>query len=178
MGGRENVVHVLGGNVQIIPGKWKKAVELDIVKEILPLMEERKDSMQQQPEDTDHQRNHNPTIAENPTPLISMVQSSSPSSTNLTKGTNEFWSREKAIRELYVYLDNYKRYKHRPAVFMPKLAELKHEGYSELFNACSRWNLLPSLSDEEDAGDSGIHQVACLVPFSEWRYAQLRPLFC
>lgn len=175
MGGRENVVHVLGGNVKLVPGKWKEAVKLDIVKQVLPLMEEKKEAMQQQPEeqekegDTDDQTNHNPAIAENLT-LMSMVQSSSPSSTNLTKGhTKEFWSREKVIKDLYVYLDNYRKYKHRPAVFMPKLAELKHEGYSQLFNACSRWKLLPSLSNEVDVGDS-IHQVAGLVPFSEWRY--------
>jgi hypothetical protein len=58
---------------------------------------------------------------------------------------------------------------------MPQLAELSHEGYSELFNACSRFKKLPivsvfsSLSENNSVDDECIENLAGLVPFKEWR---------
>ena len=54
---------------------------------------------------------------------------------------------------------------------MPQLAELSHEDYSKLFNACSRFKQLPCASVFVEYGqDKSIHSVAGLVPFREWRY--------
>ncbi|KAL7524115.1 hypothetical protein ACHAXR_001352, partial [Thalassiosira sp. AJA248-18] len=70
----------------------------------------------------------------------------------------------------YQYLDNYRKYKQRPAVWMPQLAELSHEGYSKLFNAASRFSKLPCVSTFIQNEDDVIHSVAGLVPFGEWRF--------
>ncbi len=58
---------------------------------------------------------------------------------------------------------------------MPQLAELSHEGYSTLFNACSRFKKLPSVSAFSDSLTSSGNKVtivsaAGLVPFKEWRF--------
>jgi hypothetical protein len=59
---------------------------------------------------------------------------------------------------------------------MPQTAELSHEGYSALFNACCRFDILPavsvfsSLMDLNDVNSERIEHMAGLVPYKEWRY--------
>eukprot|EP00970_Alexandrium_tamarense_P019993 scaffold14703_cov200-Alexandrium_tamarense.AAC.3 len=56
---------------------------------------------------------------------------------------------------------------------MPQLSEISHEGYSALFNACSRFKTLPSItvfSHESISQDETIASMAGLVPFREWRF--------
>jgi len=166
-------------------------MQLDVVKSILPLMEGtkgiatkiRKRSTKQisaekiQVEVASlHQVNQ--TSAPNVT-LMSLVQSSSATTTNSATKTKEFWSKESAIKQLYIYLEDYKKYKQRPAVFMPPLVELKHEGYAKLFNALSRFNKLPvtSPSSSIDKDDMEIDSLAGLVPFKEWRFFESQLLF-
>ena len=72
----------------------------------------------------------------------------------------------------YQYLDTYRKDRQRPAVFMPQLAELSNyeEGYAKLFNACSRFQNLPSVFIQMNITDNeDIDYVAGLVPFREWR---------
>ena len=70
----------------------------------------------------------------------------------------------------YQYLDSYRKCKGRPAVWMPLLAELSHEGYLTLFNACSLFPELPSFAEDND---EDTHSIAGLVSFREWRYVHL-----
>ncbi|KAL3793548.1 hypothetical protein HJC23_007288 [Cyclotella cryptica] len=202
-GGRENVSHLLGG-AKIIPGKWKEAVQMEEVKYLLPFMTPAlengglNDTTQQQQQYERHNagardkrnsaRNHpvsDATISFNrvDTPdgdqrLVDIVQESSPhkdDSDATMEARRSFWSKEKAVAGLYRYLECYKKYKHRPAVWMPQPAELSNEGYSELFNACSRFKKLPavsifsSLSEQNNQDDECIENLAGLVPFKEWR---------
>lgn len=113
---------------------------------------------------------HSSGSASSTSTLMSLVLSASPDDS--TKGKiHEFWSKEKAVKELYQYLENYRKHKQRPAVWMPQLAELSHEDYSKLFNACSRFKQLPCASVFVEYGqDKSIHSVAGLVPFREWRF--------
>lgn len=79
------------------------------------------------------------------------------------------------LERRYLYLESYKKFKHRPSVWMPQLAELSHEGYSKLFNACSRFKKLPSVSVFSDSPTSSENEMtidcaAGLVPFKEWRF--------
>jgi len=138
MGGRESLAHML--DAQVIPGKWIDAVKLDIVKQVLPLMEEKCISTE------------------------SKTQQSQSKQLNITPAsTKGFWSKEKAIKELYIYLETYRNDKQRPAVYMPQLSELKP---SKLFNALSRYKKLPSTSMVED----DIHSAAGLIQYKEWSY--------
>ena len=138
IGGRESLAHML--DAQVIPGKWIDAVELDIVKQVLPLMEEKKS---------------NSTESKTRQPKQSNIAPAS------TKG---FWSKETAIKELYIYLETYRNHNQRPAVYMPQLSELKP---SKLFNALSRFKKLPSTSMvvEDD-----INSAAGLIKYKEWSY--------
>ena len=173
-GGREHLSHVFGGAI-IIPGKWKEAKELDIIQSILPLVDD--DDRGNSKRSTRRKsvsratNNNNDDDAHNKEPLAAMVDQST------AKPRKQFWTKEQAICDLYSYLDNYKKYKSRPSVWMPQLSELKHEEYSKLFNACSRFKKLPHgaefanlrsqrLSDE----NASIEYVAGLVPFKEWRF--------
>ncbi|KAL7457530.1 hypothetical protein ACHAWC_009103 [Mediolabrus comicus] len=159
IGGRETLSHVLGGAF-IIPGKWKEAKKLGIIQRVMHLIDDDTNmSSTKKSKVTTKSNSQINTI--NREPLISMIQH-----TEATKLSKAFWSKEKAIRELYCYLDNYKKYKHRPSVFMPQLSELKHEGYQKLFNACSRFKKLP----QGDAFGHSIQYSAGLVPYKEWRF--------
>jgi len=188
MGGRENASHLLGG-AKIIPGRWKEAMELEEVKYLLHRMEEYDEYNPQETESeqireirTQQSRGlmhtgstHNDASANtNSTANLKLASlvSSSKSLSSMEMRRKEFWSKEKAIRELYQYLESYRKYKQRPAVWMPQLAELSHEGYSKLFNACSRFNSLPCVSifSSFQNQDDEIHTVAGLVPFREWRF--------
>jgi len=200
MGGRVNVSYLLGA--KIIPGKWKEAIELEEVKQLLPCMKElgperskrkerkmnnekrtvqnRQGNMTRQSHgDIDQQQGEeestqttftniqrvNLNSTTNAT-LMSLVSSAAPS--HSTKGqTNEFWSKEKAVKKLYQYLESYRKYRQRPAVWMPQLAEISHEGCSSLFNACSRFEKLPSSINNDD---DIINSFSGLVPFREWRF--------
>jgi len=188
MGGRENASHLLGG-AKIIPGRWKEAMELEEVKYLLHRMEEYDEYNPQETESeqireirTQQSRGlmhtgstHNDASANaNSTANLKLASlvSSSKSLSSMEMRRKEFWSKEKAIRELYQYLESYRKYKQRPAVWMPQLAELSHEGYSKLFNACSRFKSLPCVSifSSFQNQDDEIHTVAGLVPFREWRF--------
>jgi hypothetical protein len=160
MGGRESVSHRLGGAI-IIPGKWKDAMKFTEVKQILPSVT---------------------NVGLKRAKATSLVPSSTMLSTNSTRRvqTKEFWSKEKVIKELYIYLEGYRDTMHRPAVFMPQLAELK-QNQSRLFNACSRYKALShelhlysssldSTSDDGFHNNGGIHTDAGLVPYQEWRF--------
>ena len=146
MGGRESVSHRLGGAI-IIPGKWKDAMKFTEVKQILPSVTN-----------------------------VGLKPSSTMLSNNSTRRvqTKEFWSKEKVIKELYIYLEGYRETMHRPAVYMPQLAELK-QNQSRLFNACSRYKALYSSSSVDSTSDGfhnngGIHADAGLIPYQEWRF--------
>lgn len=160
IGGRETLSHVLGGAF-IIPGKWKEAKKLGIIQRLMHLIDDDTGVSSTKKSKGTAKSNSEEINAINREPLISMVQP-----TDALKQRKEFWSKEKAIRELYCYLDNYKKYKSRPSVFMPQLSELKHEGYQKLFNACSRFKKLP----QGDAFGNSIQYSAGLVPYKEWRF--------
>ena len=141
IGGRESLAYEL--DAQVIPGKWTDAVKLDIVKQVLPLMEEKKS---------------------NSTESKTRQSQSKQLDMDITQVTTKgFWSKEKAIKELYAYLETYRRHKQRPAVYMPQLSEIKP---SKLFNALSRFKKLPSTSMVED----DIHSAAGLIQYKEWNY--------
>ena len=137
MGGRESLAHEL--DAQVIPGKWIDAVEFDIVKQVLTLMEEKSISAERK------------------------TQQSKPKDILTSSSTKGFWSKETAIKELYIYLETYRNDKQRPSVYMPKLSELKP---SKLFNALSRFKKLPSASMVED----DINSAAGLIQYKEWSY--------
>jgi len=165
-GGRENLSYALEGAI-IIPGKWKEAKELDIIKSLLPVIAKHHTRECET-------RTNNDDYASNKQPLIAIVPSTNNNNASTKK---EFWSKEKAIRDLYCYLDTYKKYKSRPSVWMPQLSELKHEGFSKLFNACSRFTKLPDgalfasmHSQRLSDGNASIESMAGLVPFKEWRF--------
>lgn len=169
-GGRENLSYALNGAL-IIPGKWKEAKELDMMQSLLHVIG--KDTGGSKLRANRNSETQTKSIdANNYTQLVAMVNN-----TASKKPRKEFWSKEKAIRDLYSYLDNYKTYKSRPSVWMPQLSELKYEGYSRLFNACSRFKKLPHgvvfehlhsqrLIDE----DVSIEYMSGLIPFKEWRF--------
>ena len=139
MGGRESLAHVLDAHV--IPGKWIHAVKIDIVKQVLPLMEEEKSISTE-----------------------SKTRQSQSKQLNITTVTTKgFWSKEKAIKELYIYLETYRNHNQRPAVYMPQLSELKP---SKLFNGLSRFKKFASTIMVED----GIHSAAGLIQYKEWSY--------
>jgi len=101
--------------------------------------------------------------------LIDIIQSSNQS--DLLKPEKEFWTKEKAVLELYRYLESYKKYKQRPSVWMPQLVELSREGYAQLFNTCKRYKKLPCVSVFSNLADEdSIENMAGLVPFKEWRF--------
>jgi len=170
MGGKENVAHVLGG-AKIIPGRWREAIELEEVKKLLPRMGVENKGSDSKVSTTQQSHGDHYYGGENNTQTHHTNHSSStiiPAPTSTTKiHAKEFWSKEKAIKELYQYLDSYRKCKRRPAVWMPLLAELSHEGYSKLFNACSRFQELPSSAEDND---EDIHSIAGLVSFREWRF--------
>ena len=195
MGGRENVSHLLGG-AKVLPGRWNQAKEFEEVKCLLPRLEDytkknskkagRKQVKSQTTDDTitqlkqkittiTTQQSHGDqqqleTIGDSPNnmKLMSLVESETPS--NSTKKVKEFWSKEKAIKELYQYLHSYRKYKKRPAVWMPQIAELRVEGYSKLFISCRRFKNLPCISTFIVSQDTEMAPVAGLVSFREWRY--------
>lgn len=167
MGGRESVSHRLGGAI-IIPGKWKDAIEFIEVKQILPSAA------------PVGLKRTNSTVKQ--AKALSLVPLSTMLSTNSTRRvhTKEFWSKEKVMKELYIYLEEYRETMHRPAVFMPQLAELR-QNQSRLFNACSRYKALShevhlyfsslnSTSDDGFHNSGGIQTDAGLVPYQEWRF--------
>lgn len=93
MGGRDNVSHMLGG-AKIIPGKWREAIELDVVKKILP-----------------HINQHGPKkssiaglqhINQNSTDIVTSMPSVSSAKHNNSARiqAKEFWSKDKVIKEL------------------------------------------------------------------------------
>ena len=182
-GGRDSLSHALNGAV-IIPGKWKEAKELEIIQSLLHLIDSDGGDSECSTRRNSETRRNNAINANNPKqPLVAMVVSSSTNTTTTTtaaaskKPTKEFWSKEKAIRNLYSYLDNYKKYKSRPSVWMPQLSELNYEGYSRLLNACSRFKKLPHgavfatmHSQQLLEGNASIDCMAGLVPFKEWRF--------
>ena len=182
-GGRDSLSHALNGAV-IIPGKWKEAKELEIIQSLLHLIDSDGGDSECSTRRNSETRRNNAINANNPKqPLVAMVVSSSTNTTTTTttaaskKPSKEFWSKEKAIRNLYSYLDNYKKYKSRPSVWMPQLSELNYEGYSRLFNACSRFKKLPHgavfatmHSQQLLEGNASIDCMAGLVPFKEWRF--------
>mmetsp|Transcript_18185 Transcript_18185/g.38280 ORF Transcript_18185/g.38280 Transcript_18185/m.38280 type:complete len:590 (-) Transcript_18185:533-2302(-) len=184
LGGREAVSHLLDG-AGIIPGKWKDATDLQIVKHVIPRMQQLKRVESNQRKLTTLLKppleTTNLTMKElqgNESSLISSVQNH-PASVDLKENTRnsmtEFWTKERVVQQLYLYLESYKKYKHRPSVWMPQLAELSHEGYSKLFNACSRFKKLPSVSVFSDSPTSSENKItidcaAGLVPFKEWRF--------
>ncbi len=109
MGGRETVSHLLDG-ADIIPGKWKDAKDLKIVKHLVPRMQQltRKESNQQTkskllqpPLETT-----NSTINElqcEDARLISVVYNLSKSADleeNTNKTKTEFWTKERAVQQL------------------------------------------------------------------------------
>ena len=173
-GGREHVSYLLDG-AKVIPGRWKDAIEMEEVKCLLPLMTSdlSLNEQTQAPLGDSILLESKNTIEQ--FQLIEIAQQQQ----NLTSGDNnatierekEFWTKEKAVLMLYHYLENYKKYKQRPSVWMPQLVELSHEGYSKLFNAASRFKKLPCVSvfstfDEEN---KCIEDMAGLVPYNEWR---------
>jgi hypothetical protein len=181
MGGRETVSYRLGGAI-IIPGKWKDALEFTEVKQIiLPSVAATTVGLKKCTTSSVQQAKASSSLVPSSTTLLS---------NNLTTivQSKEFWSKENVIKELYIYLDKYRDTMHRPAVFMPQLAELK-QNQSRLFNACSRYKALSSShhvlplysyssvdSDSDDGGfhNSGgggiLHTDAGLVPYQEWRF--------
>ena len=166
-GGRDNLSHALGGAV-IIPGKWKEAKDLDIMKSILHLLHNDEDNATQR-----SKRSKKETLRNANKSRESLADIVTAKTKGVQKQPKEFWTKEKAIFDLYCYLDNYKKYKSRPSVFMPQLVELKHEGYSRLFNSCSRFKKLPHgvvLSQLFSDGDVSIEYMAGLVPYKEWRF--------
>lgn len=169
MGGRESVSHRLGGAI-IIPGKWKDAIKFIEVKQILLPSVATNVGLKRTNSSAQHAK------------ASSLVQSSTILINNTTRRvqTKEFWSKEKVIKELYIYLEGYRDTMHRPAVFIPQLAELK-QNQSRLFNACSRYKALShelhlyfssSVDSTSDGFHSsgGIHTDAGLVPYQEWRF--------
>ncbi len=109
MGGRETVSHLLDG-ADIVPGKWKDAKDLKIVKHLVPRMQQltRKESNQQTkskllqpPLETT-----NSTINElqcEDSRLISVVYNRSESADleeNTNKTKTEFWTKERAVQQL------------------------------------------------------------------------------
>jgi hypothetical protein len=182
-GGRDSLSHALNGAV-IIPGKWKEAKELEIIQSLLHLIDSDGGGDSRCSTRRNSETRRNTAInANNPKqPLVAMVVSSSTNTTTTTtaapkKPRKEFWSKEKAIRNLYSYLDSYKKYKSRPSVWMPQLSELNYEGYARLFNACSRFKKLPHgavfatmHSQQLLEGNASVDCMAGLVPFKEWRF--------
>ena len=177
-GGRENLSHALNG-AMIIPGKWREAKELDIMQPLLHLIDNDRGDSKRCKRRKSETRANSIDSTNHTQPLAAMIDTASISNETASpqKPRKEFWSKEKAIRDLYGYLDNYKKYKARPSVWMPQLSELKYEGYSKLFNACSRFKKLPHGAVFEEVhsqrsldGNVNIEQLAGLVPYKEWRF--------
>eukprot|EP00986_Skeletonema_menzelii_P011946 scaffold6334_cov139-Skeletonema_menzelii.AAC.6 len=177
-GGRENLSHALNGAL-IIPGKWKEAKELVMMQPLLHLIDNDRGDSKRSTRRNSETRANSINSNNHTQPLVAMVVESSMSNNTALQQPRkkECWSKEKAIRDLYGYLDNYKNYKSRPSVWMPQLSELKHEGYSKLFNACSRFKKLPHGAMFEDLhsqrsldGNGSIEHMAGLVPYKEWRF--------
>lgn len=107
-GGRENLSHVLGA--KIVPGKWSDAVKLDEVKQLLPLLKakdagtnNREEPLQKDTAKTQHSHGdewnakfHSSTTNET---LKSLVSPSAPSNETGSQ-LKEFWTKEKAVRDL------------------------------------------------------------------------------
>ena len=171
MGGRHTVSHVLGG-AKVIPGKWKEAKKMDMMQSLLHLIDDDRGAVKKGSAkssgviSTDAENSSNNELLASIAPYVN------------DRSKKEFWSKTKAITTLYSYLDSYKKYKSRPSVWMPQLSELKHEGYSKLFNACSRFKMLPdgdvfakhSYSKRLPDGNTSIEYMAGLTPFKEWRF--------
>lgn len=163
LGGRENVARQLGG-VLVIPGKWEEAKELDEVKRLLPYMANY--TTNDDKEKGDKRKDARKTTSET---IFELAPRMKCGSTAIK--TNYFWSKENAIKELYRYLESYKVLRRRPSVWMPKVEEVKAEGFLRLFNALNRFNKLPSSGDYATifSEEESVRHVAGLVPFQEWR---------
>jgi hypothetical protein len=164
-GGREDLSRLLG-NVAIIPGKWKVAVrDSDIVQELL--------------RNTSHglQRDLPPlSPQQRKTYAILPTQDRSHNrwsyKDKATRKPLKYWTRSRTLQSLYEYLDDVCSTQQRPAVWMPRLAELRESGRDDLADAISRL---------EGATKGKVHDIAHLaglVPYHEWKYfeGQLRLL--
>lgn len=113
LGGRENVAHLLGGS-KIIPGKWKEAKEVEEVAYLIPKMKELdKEGIKSKRRDVKTGKENEPI--QNKRQMVGMQQSQdikgggnvveNASTNESNRGdstTKEFWSKEKAIKELQV----------------------------------------------------------------------------
>jgi hypothetical protein len=155
-GGRNDLSYDLGG-VEIIPGKWKDAVrDCSIMHELLqneshglrpdvpPLSPQQIKALRKRANETHISR---------------------ASATRWTYKNKEerrpikYWSLGKVVESLYDHLDKVCVVRNRPAVWMPRPAEIREEGREDLFHAIARFG-----------GAKEISEIAGLVAYHEWRY--------
>ncbi|KAI2501162.1 hypothetical protein MHU86_13308 [Fragilaria crotonensis] len=154
-GGRSDLSYDLGG-VEVIPGKWKDAVRDSlIVQELLqneshglrpdvpPLSPQQKKAFRESADGT----------------LISRVSATRWSyKCKAERRPIKYWSLGKVVESLYEHLDEIRDVLNRPAVWMPRPAEIR-EGREDLFHAIARFG-----------GAKEIAEIAGLVAYHEWRY--------
>jgi hypothetical protein len=164
-GGRQDLSRLLGG-VAIVPGKWKDAVQdSDVVQELL---QNKSHGLQRDLPPLSPQQRKTYTISSRENRTLNRWSYKDKS----TRRPLKYWTRSRILQALYEYLDDVCVTKQRPAVWMPRLAELREAGRDDLAHAISRLEGRPQTNVHDIANFAG------LVPFHEWKYfeGQLRLL--
>lgn len=117
-GGREIVAEQLGGDVQIMPGRWSDAVQERQVQALLKI-------------DDSLSPDLSPTATSSSTEIKWSHQSD-----RKPKG---YWNLTVVIAELYEYVDGVRQEHGRPAVWMPRPNEMTASGRDDLRQAIQRF---------------------------------------
>lgn len=152
-GGREYLSEDLGG-CEVIPGKWKVAVnESRIVQELVqnPVLGLRADLPPLSPQ-------QKRTIGNSEFNEEKRAQTRWKYSVQGRRPI-KYWSLAVLIESLYEYLSQVRLADNRPAVWMPRPAEIKQAGQNDLFQAIARFG-----------GSAKVAKIAGVVPYTEWRY--------
>eukprot|EP00977_Amphora_coffeiformis_P009896 scaffold2290_cov170-Amphora_coffeaeformis.AAC.16 len=117
-GGREVVAEQLGGDVQIMPGRWSEAVQEHQIQALLEI-----------------DNSLSPDLS--PTATASSTEDKwSHQSDRKPKG---YWNLTVVIAELYEYVDGVREEHGRPAVWMPRPNEMTASGRDDLRQAMQRF---------------------------------------
>ena len=117
-GGREVVAEQLGGDVQIMPGRWSEAVLENQIQALLQI-------------------DNSLSADASPTATVSSTEDKwSHQSDRKPKG---YWNLTVVIAELYEYVDGVRQEHGRPAVWMPRPNEMTASGRDDLRQAIQRF---------------------------------------
>lgn len=115
-GGRASITECL--NARIVPGKWKDALSLRIIRQLLE---------------------KDPSLTMQRSPASSVHVSEPIWKHKNARKHRGYWSTAKILTELYEYLDWYRMEHGRPAAWMPRLSELSKFGRYDLHEAIKRY---------------------------------------